>query len=498
MSTLLIRCPLKPFTGALTGLAGEWEDLACAQRFEWCLVSNADAVNAPTTTKSTSISISTSTSTLIPPMQSGIGDIDSMPYADEALVLLPTLDVRLIETKVPLANPKKLQAILPTLIEEYVLSNTASLHIDLLPPIPGQPAMDRTLTAIDRAWFTWITAQLEQLLTHRVRFIPDCLLLALPGDALARDIESDLAGDLVSDLVSASKPVLMSVHQGDAIVYCQRTGMQTGIAWAEICTPSAEQQGNANQESAISSIARLPSCLGSIEAVAFSWAWAAPSAMAFLAANASSRAPNFALNLLPAGFKRRAGVRMPLDSSADRDSATATALAWVDPITWQPALRWLGVGIAAISIGFIAQLVWLSASNWRWGQQMELLALPSLTPASITKLSNSAQDRGVLRVFLEQTIATQRSQGAVTDADFAPLAAKLQKLRSALNAQSLQQINYSPNAIEFEFKAGAVDYSSTDGALRVIASARNLGLDVKHLGSNRYRLEAYAGLGALP
>jgi len=473
MSTLLIRCPLKPFAGALTGLAGEWEDLACAQRFEWCLVSDGDAPNAPSTT-----------STSIPPMKLGIGGIDSMPYADEALVLLPTLDVRLIETKVPLANPKKLQAILPTLIEEYVLSNAASLHIELLLPVPGQSAMDRTLAAIDRAWFTWITAQLEQLLTHRVRLIPDCLLLALPGDALA------------SDLLPALEPVLMSVREGDAIVYCRRTGIQAGVAWAEIHTPNAGQQGSANPDPSRSSVAQIPSCLGSIEAVVFSWAWAVPSAMAFLAENASSRAPNFALNLLPAGFKSRAGARMSNDPSAGL--ARSTALAWVDPLTWQPALRWLGVGIAAISVGFIAQLAWLGVSNWHWGQQMELFALPSLTPASIGKLSHVAHDRGVLPVFLEQTITTQRSQGAITDADFASLAAKLQKLRSALNAQSLQQMNYSANAIEFEFKAEAVDYSSKNGASQVTAGARNLGLDVKHLGSNRYRLEAYAGLGALP
>jgi type II secretory pathway component PulL len=161
MSTLLIRCPLKPFAGAFTGLAGEWEDLACAQRFEWCLVEDVDALSASTSPLS---------------MQSGIGSIDSMPYANEALVLLPTLDVRLIETKVPLANPKKLQAILPTLLEEYVLSNTATMHISALPPVPGQSAMDRTLAAIDRAWFNWITSQLEHVLSSRVRLIPDCLL----------------------------------------------------------------------------------------------------------------------------------------------------------------------------------------------------------------------------------------------------------------------------------------------------------------------------------
>ena len=471
MSTLLIRCPLKPFAGAFTGLAGEWEDLACGQRFEWCLVEDVDAISPSPS-----------------PTQSGIGSIDSMPYADEVLALLPTLDVRLIETKVPLANPKKLQAILPTLLEEYVLSNTATMHISALPPVPGQPAMDRTLAAIDRAWFTWITSQLEHVLSSRIRLIPDFLLLSLPGDALA------------SDDVVASSPALMSVGEGDALVYCQRTGVQVGIAWAEYCAPSAQQHTNASHDHRSSKALPLPSRLGSINAVPFSWVWAAPSAIAFLAANASSRAPNFALNLLPAGFKSRAGVSMPTSPSAGGTRAVrgATALAWVDPLTWQPALRWLGLGVAAIALGFIAQLAWLGASNWRWGQQMELLAMQSLSPASMAKLSSGANQHEVLPVFLDQALSTQRSQGAVTDADFASLAAKLQQLSNTLQVQSLQQIQYSANAMEFEFKAGGLDYSSHEAVLRVIASARKLGLLVTHLGGTRYRLEAFAGLGARP
>jgi hypothetical protein len=464
MSTLLIRCPLKPFAGAFTGLAGEWEDLACAQRFEWCLVEDVEVLSATPSS-----------------MQSGIGSIDSMPYADEALVLLPTLDVRLIETKVPLANPKKLQAILPTLLEEYVLSNTATLHISALPPVPGQPAMDRTLAAIDRAWFTWIAKQLEGVLSNRVRLIPDCLLLSLAGDG----------------------PSLMRVREGDANVYCQRTGLQTGIAWAEY-SPQAEQLGSEDRDHNHNSdgASPLPSHLGTATAVPFSWAWAAPSAMAFLETNDSSRAPNFALNLLPAGFKSRAGGLARNSATGGNGSQSAgrnaIGLAWVDPLTWQPALRWLGLGITAIALGFVAQLAWLGASNWRWGQQMELLAMQSLTPANMAKLGSGANQHEVLPVFLDQAIQTQRSQGAVTDADFASLAAKLQQLSSALHVQSLQQIQYSANAMEFEFKAGSLDYSSNEAVLRVMASARNLGLMVKHLGGARYRLEAHAGLGAQP
>jgi hypothetical protein len=167
-------------------------------------------------------------------------------------------------------------------------------------------------------------------------------------------------------------------------------------------------------------------------------------------------------------------------------------------MTWQPALRWLGLGIATIALGLIAQLAWLGVSNWRWGQQMELLAMQSLTPASIAKLSSGANQHAVLPVFLDQALSAQRSQGAVTDADFVSLAAKLQQLSNALQVQSLQQMNYNANAMEFEFKAGGPDYSSKEGVLRVIASARNLGLLVTHLGGMRYRLEAFAGLGAQP
>jgi type II secretory pathway component PulL len=158
----------------------------------------------------------------------------------------------------------------------------------------------------------------------------------------------------------------------------------------------------------------------------------------------------------------------------------------------------LGFGIATIALGLLAQLAWLGASNWRWGQQMELLAMQSLTPANMAKLSQATNQDEVLPVFLYQVIQAQRSQGAVTDADFTSLAAKLQQLSSALNVQALQQINYSANAMEFEFKAGSQDFSSNESAQRVIASARNLGFMVKHLGGARYRLEAYAGLGAQP
>ena len=124
MSLLIVRCPLKPFSGSGSpgDSAREWSEQACAERFEWCLV-EGDNTSVVT----------------------GIGTTESMPYADEVLVLLPTIDVRLIEAKVPLANAKKLHQILPNLIEEYVLTGAHSLAVQALPPMPGKPALQRVI-----------------------------------------------------------------------------------------------------------------------------------------------------------------------------------------------------------------------------------------------------------------------------------------------------------------------------------------------------------------
>jgi hypothetical protein len=54
----------------------------------------------------------------------------------------------------------------------------------------------------------------------------------------------------------------------------------------------------------------------------------------------------------------------------------------------------------------------------------------------------------------------------------------------------LQSIEYDGYGMNFEFKSGAVKQTSA----QVLEHARALGLMVKSLGVNRYRLEPYAGL----
>ena len=56
----------------------------------------------------------------------------------------------------------------------------------------------------------------------------------------------------------------------------------------------------------------------------------------------------------------------------------------------------------------------------------------------------------------------------------------------------LQKIDYDGYGIDFEFKPGSVNQTSA----QLIQKARSLGLMVKALGPNRYRLESYAGVGS--
>lgn len=463
MSLLIVRVPLKPFSGNNASSPSDWQDLACAEQFEWCLLESIEGANLE--------------------YQTGIGSTDSMPYADQALVLMPTLDVRLIEAKVPLANSKKLQQILPNLVEEYLLAGAESLAVQAFPPIPGKPVLQRTLGLIDRAWLAWLTRQLEVLLCPRVRLIPDCLMLEYT------DSVSTSVGALVA-------PSIAFQRIDGNVILTQRTGEQLGVGWVE----------RENIEQGIT----LPSSLGKDQAVEMSWEWLALSAQAFIKANMSSKSANFSLNLLPRNFRKQInkpslrsslfGFTRLLGVSGQFENHTtdtgSKGMSWVDPVLWRRPQQWLLFALATVITGFVLHLSWLAFDNWRWSKRMELLAAQSLTPASIAALNKSNPNLSadaVLAAFIKQATQDQRRQGAVTDADFSSMTAKLQQLKAGLGAEVLQELDYDGYGINFEFKAGAVKQSPE----QVIAQARMLGLMVKTLGPNRYRLEPYSGLSSL-
>jgi hypothetical protein len=413
-------------------------------------------------------------------LETGIGNTESMPYADEVLVLLPTIDVRLIEAKVPLANAKKLQQILPNLIEEYVLTGAQSLTVQTLPPILGKPALLRVIALIDRAWFAWLTKQLEGLISQRIRLIPECLLLAIPD----------------SENADSDAPSIAYQRVEQAMILTRRTGLQQGVAWVERLIDHDSDN------------ITLPKVLQDSQALEFSWSWLVPSAKQFLKDNASSKSANYSLNLLPKTFRREAGKGLSNLSNylkrkhVDGSQSVSASATWIDSTIWRQPIQWSKYLIAIIVAGYLLHLGWLVVDNWRWGNQIEVLAAQSLTPSSIAMLNqDKTQDKAmgisgssgnaVITAFTKQVTQDQRRQGLVSDADFAPMAAKLQQLKAAFGPEVLQKLDYDGYAIDFEFKPGSVNQNSA----AVMQKARSLGLMVKALGANRYRLEPYSGLG---
>jgi len=460
MSLLIIRCPLKPFAGTDAASPSDWQELSCAEQFEWALLDDvnpdSDSELAPTGT------------------QFGVGSTESMPYADEALVLLPSLDVRLIDAKVPLANAKKLQQILPNLIEDYVLTGVDAIAAQALPPVPGSPVLQRTLALIDRAWLSWLNQQLERLLTPRVRLIPECLLLSVS--------------------VEGEPSELAYQRFEDSIIFTQRTGLQLGVSWVE--------HEAAGTDVDVSDIV-LPQALVGSSLKEIAWEWVVPAAQEYLQINRNSRAPNFSLNLLPKHFKRDAksfgkgglaSVSGMFSGKGLRSSINAAGLAWTDPLVWRQPFHWLRYFGISLVLAYGVYVSWMMVSEWRWGKQMELLAVQSLNPASVAALNQAKvanNSNAILSAFTKQVTLEQRRRGVVVDADFAAMAAKLQQLKAAYGPEVLQKIEYDGYAIVFEFKPGVAMTEPKE----VLKRARSLGMAITSSGPNQYRLEPYSGLG---
>lgn len=158
-----------------------------------------------------------------PNAKSGIGCIQDMPYADEAYVFIPTIDVRFVSLIVPAVSRKKLQTILPTLLEEHLLT-TQLIQTVLFVPRAGQMANQRIVAVMDRTWYDWITQQLKQLIAPRIVVLADCFVLPAPEDKqLIREFNYSPDGSMLSMQV-------------------RRTGLQTGVAFLEHGAPAMSSQ----------------------------------------------------------------------------------------------------------------------------------------------------------------------------------------------------------------------------------------------------------------
>lgn len=433
MTLLIIHCPLRPFSVVSKARLSYEEQL---DQFEWYLYQDDSVAGSA--------------------QSFGVGNIESMPYADQVLALMPTIDVRLLETKVPIVNSKKMQQILPGLIEDQILGGVERSSIYVLPPLAGQPSSQRILAVMDQSWIDWLSQQLKTILTPRIRLIPDCLILPLASNTQA----SCLARKKVQD------NVIYTWHQSE----------QVGIAWIEHQSES-----------------ELPSRLKDIHPLEWSLEGMTQSALAYSQRtdlstvslnllNASTTSRNPSLKLSAQWFsKLTESFTNPLNNN---DSCLERQL-------WLQTSRWAVYSLLSLFLGWGIFSSWLTIDNWRWSRNIDISAAQFLSPDSISLLARSGENESISDTLMKELTLEARKKGFVTDADFLPMTAKLGQLMSSLNQELVEKIQYDGYHIDFQIKPTSTSPLSSE----VITKAQSLGLKVLNLQNNQYRLQPYAGLG---
>ena len=143
-------------------------------------------------------------------------DLDTLPVADSVLVLIPGIDVRVTELKVPAVSTKKIQQILPMLIEDELLSSLSDTNIQLLPQALNQSSDLRLVSVINRDWLLWLSQKLAVINCEQIQLIPESLLLPVSSSAVFFQQEDTTsfytskksASDIVCWSQPAGEPVL--------------------------------------------------------------------------------------------------------------------------------------------------------------------------------------------------------------------------------------------------------------------------------------------------
>lgn len=410
--TLIIYCPVNPRT-LNQDRQDDLDVTGPEENFRWILVEGNDT-----------------------PTQQGHGSLKDLPFADEALVLLPTADVRLIRTKVPMISGKKLDALLPTLTESFLLDQRTPLRYQLLPPSPGAKGVDRTVAITSDSWMNWLEDQLALLPVRMLTLIPDCLVLDEPDD-------------------SGKPREFLVTHGAERYVIACREGEDWGAGWVEANDTRAE-------------LAQLYPAATCRE---FDWSWLVARTQAWMARK-------LPINLIQKRPAKKKDTRNP-------DKPIARWSAKMEWMHWRKPLHLAGIAFAIYIAGSAINLGLIAMSNWRWQSTIAEVARQQLGASD----KNSAN---AIRALIQQTTRTIHAQGNTIPSDFVPIVAKLQVLLDDYPAGLLQSVDYrSSNGVTFTLRSGI----STPDAAKLLQRARDLQMAlVIANGTNTYRILPFAGL----
>lgn len=437
---------------------------------------------------------------------SGFGSIASIPYSDQVIVLLPTLDVRLISMKIPLVNDEKLRLILPGLLEEHLLSGVDQFEIQIIRPFDDAPALERTVAAIDKSWLEWLSRELSGLVSPHVRLIPDCFLLkpirkiqqlgskAHPdqGEHSNQAIQTNQT----SLSSQANQPSIAFDTFDNQLVWTVRLGEQTGASWVDqIDSESSAKFDFINPEL----LAYLPSYLQTETIASYNLDsdWVKSEAYRFV-----SDSSNDGINLLPESFKPM-GLK---NSRINLDHRDAPDVSQKDKFSWGTTKKLSIYFLLSIFISYVAFALILTVIDWVWKSQMNAMATPYIQKLSISKnqgikTSSSAnqlkvddQDNSHVSQFINELNLKKRKNGLSSQGDFPEMASELYRLMSSFGNQTVKSLEYKNSSIEFvvDEKFLESNHISTNA---FISKAVSMGIAITSQGDNHFRLLPYAGLG---
>ena len=197
MTTLLIRCPHKPF--ATDSESWNLEDLLFSYGFL-----NRNHF------QSTS-------------------NLESCPVADKVIAIMPSIDVRLTLLKLPSISTKKIQQVLPMLLEEELLSPASATEIKILPPIAGLLNEQRVVSMIDQQWLQWISHKLSLLNCEKIQLISEGMLL--PSDPFATFFTSNEQYQIYTVKKNETDIVSWSQLTNDAPIHFGEQGTLKEMTW---------------------------------------------------------------------------------------------------------------------------------------------------------------------------------------------------------------------------------------------------------------------------
>ena len=147
-------------------------------------------------------------------------DLDALPVADSVLAIIPGIDVRITELKIPAVSAKKIIQVLPMLIEDELLSLVADTNLQLLPPVLNQSSDRRLVSVIRRDWLLWLSQKLAVINCEQIQLISESMLL--PTSASIVFFQQDDTTNFYTSKKSSSNIICWSQPVIALSLYCKR------------------------------------------------------------------------------------------------------------------------------------------------------------------------------------------------------------------------------------------------------------------------------------